>query len=369
MESNSDRGACTPKPSLVITSSLVKSSLQNRNGSENASISDLKNYKKSAKYTVGKNLTDIDNGSLTILKDRYLLTSSSSSAGGSNSTESFCLDIENNEKYLCKVITEPYEKVLRAYFECSSSNAANTEMFETENKIRSVKDIIPISQDRTYLLLEPQHFGNLHTYIRDRRRLAEPEARTLFRQICETVQICHRYGVVLRDLKLRKFYFNDHTRTKIQYESLEGSVILDSPADDRLNEKIGCPLYVAPELITTTSSYNGKPADMWALGVILYTMLVGKYPFNDLDGQNLFSKILSCNVTIPFGISSKAKCLLKCLLRRQPTERLTIDDIFYHPWFQEDAQNNLDADMHTFDAEMDQCVPEQLNEGDAFELT
>lgn len=108
MESNSDRGACTPKPSLVITSSLVKSSLQNRNGSENASISDLKNYKKSAKYTVGKNLTDIDNGSLTILKDRYLLTSSSSSAGGSNSTESFCLDIENNEKYLCKVSGIPF---------------------------------------------------------------------------------------------------------------------------------------------------------------------------------------------------------------------------------------------------------------------
>lgn len=54
--------------------------------------------------------------------------------------------------------------------------------------------------------------GDLHSYVRVRKRLREPEAKRLFRQMCEVVKSCHEQGIVLRDLKLRKFVFADAER-------------------------------------------------------------------------------------------------------------------------------------------------------------
>lgn len=54
--------------------------------------------------------------------------------------------------------------------------------------------------------------GDLHSYVRVRKRLRESEAKRLFRQMCEVVKRCHEEGIVLRDLKLRKFVFADADR-------------------------------------------------------------------------------------------------------------------------------------------------------------
>lgn len=62
-----------------------------------------------------------------------------------------------------------------------------------------------------YTLFE-RSYGDLHSYVRSRRRLREPEARKLFRTMVHTVRACHREGVILRDLKLRKFVFEDPER-------------------------------------------------------------------------------------------------------------------------------------------------------------
>lgn len=66
--------------------------------------------------------------------------------------------------------------------------------------------------NRYLYLVFPRAHGDLHSYVRSRKRLRETEARKLFKQIAETVQVCHRNGIVLRDLKLRKFVFADKQR-------------------------------------------------------------------------------------------------------------------------------------------------------------
>lgn len=65
-------------------------------------------------------------------------------------------------------------------------------------------------------------------------------------------------------------------RTHLKLESLEDAVVLDDPAEDLLQDKRGCPAYVSPEILKANTTYSGKAADMWSLGVILYTMLVGR---------------------------------------------------------------------------------------------
>lgn len=65
-------------------------------------------------------------------------------------------------------------------------------------------------------------------------------------------------------------------RTTLKLESLEDAVVLDDPEEDLLQDKRGCPAYVSPEILRAHRTYSGRAADMWSLGVILYTMLVGR---------------------------------------------------------------------------------------------
>lgn len=102
--------------------------------------------------------------------------------------------------------------------------------------------------------------------------------------------------------------------------------------NDRLSDRRGCPAYVAPEVLRSGRAYSGKAADIWSLGVLLYTMLVGRYPFNDAEHASLFAKISRGQFAVPEALSPRARCLVRALLRRDPTERPVAEDVIRHPW-------------------------------------
>lgn len=108
--------------------------------------------------------------------------------------------------------------------------------------------------------------------------------------------------------------------------------MLVEPSDDLLSDRRGCPAYVAPEVLRSGRAYSGKAADIWSLGVLLYTMLVGRYPFNDAEHASLFAKISRGHFAVPEGLSPRARCLVKALLRRDPAERPAAEDVLRHPW-------------------------------------
>jgi len=150
--------------------------------------------------------------------------------------------------------------------------------------------------------------------------------------VVSAVHHAHTRGIVLRDLKLRKFVFTDESRTELKLESLEDAVVLEDTEDDILSDKHGCPAYVSPEILKSNTQYSGRAADMWGLGVMLYTMLVGRYPFHGAEHSGLFAKIRRGQFSLPEHLSSRAKCLIRCLLKRDPEHRLTTDDVLVHPW-------------------------------------
>lgn len=107
----------------------------------------------------------------------------------------------------------------------------------------------------------------------------------------------------------------------------------DSDASDTLTDKHGCPAYVSPEILSARNGYSGKCADLWSLGVMIYTMLVGRYPFHDREPMVLFGKIRRGVYKIPDSVPARARCLIRNLLRQDPSERLSASEALDHPWF------------------------------------
>nr|CAD7403896.1 unnamed protein product [Timema poppensis] len=143
------------------------------------------------------------------------------------------------------------------------------------------------------------------------------------------------------------------TITQLKLETLEDAVVLEDSNDDVLRDKRGCPAYVCPEILRSHAHYSGRAADMWSLGVLLYTMLVGRYPFNDTEHASLFAKISRGNFIIPDCLSSRAKCLIRSLLRRDPSKRVSAEEVILHPWLTRE-----DSALETStSARYDQLVP------------
>ncbi|CAF0903406.1 unnamed protein product [Rotaria sp. Silwood1] len=228
---------------------------------------------------------------------------------------------------------EPYQRLITILQLSNKNSQLTIEQLADKYHIHFFRDII--SLDRTAIVLYPNYTNNLHQYITEKHRLNENESRNLFSQIVRAVQICHRVGLIVRDLKLRKIIFNDNTNTHLLLTGIDESIMLSTPTttDDFVSSRFSCPVYACPEIVLNRQMYSGKMADSWSLGIILYTMLFGRYPFCDRTLVGLFIKIGRCRPDIPRTISLKARSLLRSLIRVKPEERLLTQDILGHVWF------------------------------------
>jgi len=97
----------------------------------------------------------------------------------------------------------------------------------------------------------------------------------------------------------------------------------------------GSPHYLAPEMLLR-QKYNGPKIDFYALGVLLYTMLNGAFPFYDTAPNELFAKIIEGNYQLPHHVSFEARQLIAQLMSKDPNMRgNSIGDILEHAWLKD----------------------------------
>ena len=126
-----------------------------------------------------------------------------------------------------------------------------------------------------YFVMDLCEGGELYHYIRNRGGgLAEEEAKRMFAQVVAGLQYLHAHHIAHRDLKLSNLLLTSDLRVKISDFGL--SVVLRGQ-DGESGTMCGTPNYMSPEVIS--SSPHGLPSDVWSLGCLLYTMLVGVPPF------------------------------------------------------------------------------------------
>ena len=163
---------------------------------------------------------------------------------------------------------------------------------------------------------------NLQHHVIREKKLSEKETLVIFYAVIEIVCTLHEKNIVHRDLKLGNIVLDKRSNKVTITNFCLGKHLMNDT--DLLKDQRGSPAYISPDVLSG-KPYLGKPSDMWALGVVLFTMLYGQFPFYDSAPQELFNKIKTAEFSIPDDgrVSEDTKSVIKRLLVTEPERRLT----------------------------------------------
>ncbi|OMJ84384.1 hypothetical protein SteCoe_14541 [Stentor coeruleus] len=172
---------------------------------------------------------------------------------------------------------------------------------------------------------------SLHSYIKKQasKRLHEEEAKTIFKQIVQAVSYCHSKNIVHRDLKLENIMLDREKNVKLidfGFSTINGIGQMSKVF-------CGTPSYMAPEIVKNVD-YIGQLADIWALGILLFAILTGTFPFKGSSDRDLFKKIEMCKFVVPEFVDACAGNIIKRILHKAPIERPSCDEILQEAWLQ-----------------------------------
>ncbi|XP_042276282.1 serine/threonine-protein kinase BRSK2-like isoform X7 [Thunnus albacares] len=179
-----------------------------------------------------------------------------------------------------------------------------------------------------YLVLEHVSGGELFDYLVKKGRLTPKEARKFFRQIISALDFCHSHSICHRDLKPENLLLDEKNNIRIADFGMASLQVGDS----LLETSCGSPHYACPEVIRG-EKYDGRKADAWSCGVILFALLVGALPFDDDNLRNLLEKVKLGVFHMPHFIPPDCQNLLRGMIEVDATKRLTLEQIQKHTWY------------------------------------
>jgi polo-like kinase 4 len=219
-----------------------------------------------------------------------------------------------------------------------------TQRVEHEVKIHyqlkhpSILELYTFFEDKNYvyLVLELCHNGEIARYLKSRQSCAldEDEARRFLKQIVDGMIYLHSNGILHRDLSLTNLLLTKDMNVKISDFGLATKL---NQSDEKHFTMCGTPNFISPEVASRNP--HGLEADLWSLGCMLYTFLVGNPPF-DTDGvRNTLNRVMHDTYVEPDYLSPEAKHLIACLLQKNPPDRIQLNKILEHPFMSRKSSN------------------------------
>ncbi|KAF8039814.1 hypothetical protein BT93_B2123 [Corymbia citriodora subsp. variegata] len=201
-------------------------------------------------------------------------------------------------------------------------------MLEHPNIVNLIEVIDDPETDHFYMVLEYVDGKWAYEGSGPPGGIEENTARKYLRDIVSGLMYLHTHNIVHGDIKPDNLLVTSSGIVKIGDFSVS-QVFEDD--NDELRRSPGTPVFTAPECCLGLT-YHGRAADTWAVGITLYCMVLGHYPFLGETLQDTYDKIVNNPLILPDGLNPQLKNLLEGLLCKDPAHRLTLDAVAAHAW-------------------------------------
>ena len=182
-----------------------------------------------------------------------------------------------------------------------------------------------------YILLEICQNQTLHQILKRRKTLTEIEVQCYIIQLIKGLIYLHNQRIIHRNLKLSNLFLNDKMELKIGDFSFATKMAYDG---EKKRTICGNPNYIAPEIIDGKSGYSYE-VDIWAIGIIIYTLIIGKPPFESNNKEQIIENIKKVEFKIPedVKISLLSEKLINKILVENPNKRPSLEEILMDDFF------------------------------------
>ena len=193
----------------------------------------------------------------------------------------------------------------------------------------NILTLLDFFEDDDYYYIETPMHGetgsiDLFDLIELKTNMTEHEAKLIFKQVASGIKHLHDNGIVHRDIKDENIIVDNKGFVKL-IDFGSAAYVKSGPFD----VFVGTIDYAAPEVLGG-DPYEGKPQDIWAIGVLLYTIIFKENPFYNID------EILDGDLRISSSVTVSEECiaLIRRILNRSVPKRPTIEEIYNDSWLQ-----------------------------------
>jgi calcium-dependent protein kinase len=201
-------------------------------------------------------------------------------------------------------------------------------------------------EENFHLITELIEGGTLLKRIEKMKKFSEIDAAVILQQLLATIHYLHMKGIFHRDIKLENIMLEKTEDISIKLIDFGLADYFDE--NTKFDMLVGSPFYIAPEVIR--QNYNNK-CDIWSIGVLMYVLLSGEYPFQAADYRQTFKLIKANKVEFKnvkwTKISNSAKDLVARMLEKDYNKRPTAEQCLQHEWIVDNIKkqktNNIDT--------------------------
>lgn len=181
-----------------------------------------------------------------------------------------------------------------------------------------------------YLILHYASKGQLYSLLKKQGKFDERTTSQFIRETIEAVKYLHSFDppIIHRDIKPENLLLDENMRIKLA--DFGWSNFKDN--EESRNTYCGTPEYLSPEMVRRIG--HDASVDIWSIGVLMFELLSGYAPFSGSNQDELFNNIRKIKINWPSDFPPLAKNLITRILRLNPKDRMNLDEILTHTWFE-----------------------------------
>jgi serine/threonine protein kinase len=182
--------------------------------------------------------------------------------------------------------------------------------------------------DNLYLIMHFASKGQLYSLLKRHGRFDQRTTAQYMRELISAVKYLHSFTppIIHRDIKPENILLDENGRVKL------ADFGWSNYEDKKRQTYCGTPEYLAPEMIKKEG--HDTTVDIWDLGVLMFELLTGHPPFSGSNQTELFMNIKKHKINWPDDFPPLAKNLISKILKQNPKERVGLDEILQHAWFE-----------------------------------